>query len=134
MTEFAIECRVIERSIEHDADFFLIGGGNKILPSRHRSSTIGGVEHIGRIEWITAEIFAKKWIHLEEILHRIRTTWIVKSRARTIAIDGLATIESTGMNRLKPQPIGAERVEVIEIPAVVVCMRRARSIVHVLDR
>ena len=89
---------MIERSIEHYVDARAVRCGNEI-----------GKFHQGTVARIA---LAHQRHDLEEILHGIRTADFV--RLAGIGI-GLAAIDSLGMDWLKPEPVDAEVLKIIQV-------------------
>ena len=96
--------RVIRHKVEHDIDRadragVVIGFLHEGLKLAHR-----GAFRVGA---------AEPGIHREEVFCRIRAARLIRRIARAIATEGFATIPRWRMNRLKPQPVRPQRLEVV---------------------
>ena len=100
--QFRVVARVIKRRVEHHVHAGAVGGGDKRLKLLHRRGARVRLAH--------------QRIHLEEIFHRIRAADLERRVRHGI---GLASVDSVGMNRLKPEPVAAEIFHVIQIEPLI---------------
>src|ERR1700730_14169161 len=118
---------MVERSVEHDADVFVIRGANKTLERCHPLCPSGIAVHVAAAV-ITG---AHPWINFEEILHCIGAAWIVGIAGTRI---DLATVNGRRMDRLEPKPVHPQTFQVIKVEATPICRsRRTGSIPKIFE-
>ena len=115
---------MVERCVEHHAHARRVRRRDEIGEVfLGQAARAVGVIRVGRRKraWIVGvrigrggKAFTHEWHDLEEILHRVGAAYGVRRRrVRRI----LPSVDAVGMDRLEPEPVAAEVLEVGEIPA-----------------
>ena len=118
LCEFDIVGGVVEGGVEHDVDLFGVGGGDEALEGGHGGGPVLG-EGVR-----TVVVDGHEFVDFKEVFHRVGAAGIVS---------GGAAFDAVGVDGLEPEPVHAEVLEVVEIPAVVVIVGSALGVVQVFE-